>query len=415
MATFVRNGVLFDGSERDPISRGAVLVDGGHIVAAGSENTVQAPRDARVVDADGGTIIPGLFNLHDHLCRKSVRVPGPGLSTNERVFLMRRKSHDYLVLYMAHHALAELRSGVTTIRDFGAEGYAAIGLMHSIEDGLTPGPHIIAAGRPVCVTGGHGTSWGAREADGPEEVRKAVREQIKAGATCIKLMASGGLGGFPEEDTGIPELTMEEMRAGVDEAHKWGRRTSAHAYPKEAIRNAVLAGIDSIEHGAFLDEELVSLMRERNVALVPTVSGLIPVAFNLKMKGRQDHYDVIMKNVISPQQASIRLAIESGICVGTGSDTNGEIVEEMELLQEAAGLSNLECIRMATSSAAKIAGIDKSVGVLEPGKLANLVIVNGNPLDRLADLRRPRWVIYKGEVFEGVPMPLGMRLAAEQQ
>jgi imidazolonepropionase-like amidohydrolase len=205
---------------------------------------------------------------------------------------------------------------------------------------------------------------------------------------------------------------MEEMHAGIEEAHKFHKRTAAHAYAAQAIKNAVLAGIDSIEHGAFIDDEALSLMQERNVAHVPTISGLVHLPFQFRAIGNEYLYQRIMDEFIAAVQQSIRRSVEAGLRVGTGSDTAGEVVEEMEMIQEASGLSNLDCIRAATRVSAEIAGVEQLTGTLEAGKRADLVVVAGQPLERLGELRRPRWVVHDGQVFDGEPMPLGVRVKA---
>lgn len=409
MAMLICNGILVDGTDRDPIARGAVLVEGTRIVAAGPEGAVTAPANARVIDAENGTIIPGLINLHSHISRRHLRAAAPGVSSRERKARLGAEPHYYQVLHSARNVLDELRAGVTTIVDYGMAGFTAIALRRAIDENLVPGPRLRVAGNPICITGGHSHRL-VREADGPDEVRKAVREQIKAGADCIKLMGSGGLGSFPDEDPDIVEMTLDEMRAGVEEAHKFRKRTAVHAYPTEAIKIALRAGIDSVEHGVFLDEEAVAMMRAASTALVPTMTGLTEVAFQHRANGRHDLFQAIVERVLKPHMSGVRMAVEAGLRVGTGSDSGGEIVEEMELIQEASGLSNLDCLRGATRVSAEIAGIVTMTGTLEPGKHADLVVVGGQPLERLADLRKPRWVLRNGQLFEGAPMPLSARL-----
>jgi len=220
--------------------------------------------------------------------------------------------------------------------------------------------------------------------------------------------------GFPDEDPDVPELTVDELRAGIEEAHKHHKRTAAHAYPVQAIKNAVEAGIDSIEHGVYLNEECIAMMRERGTALVPTISGIAHLPHQFESIGREDLFQELLQRVMRPFGDGIRMAVEAGLRVGTGSDTAGEIVEELEILQEVGGMTSLQCIRAATRVSSEIIGLEKTIGTLEPGKAADLVVVDGQPLDNLADLRRPRWVVAGGQVFDGAPMALGVRLSAEQ-
>lgn len=412
-ALVIHNATVVDGTDADPLTRGVVVVEGDRIAAVGTESAVRVPRGARSYDADGGTVIPGLVNLHDHIARKGLRQPSTTLSFRDEGKLLLSEPYEFLALHTASNVLKELRSGVTTIRDFGLPGASAVAMKRAINAGLLPGPRLVIAVNPVCTTGGHAYQW-SREADGPDDVRKAVREQIRAGADCIKLMASGGLIGFPDEDPDVPELTPDELRAGIEEAKKHHKRTAAHAYPVQAIKNAVEAGIDSIEHGVYMNEECIALMKERGTDYVPTISGIAHLPHQFESIGRHDLYQELLQRVMQPFGQGIRMAVEAGLRVGTGSDTAGELVEELEILQEVGGMTNLQAIRAATRVSSEIIGLEQTIGTLEVGKSADLVVVAGQPLDRLDDLRRPRWVVRSGQVFDGAPMPLGVRLRAEQ-
>jgi imidazolonepropionase-like amidohydrolase len=411
-ALVIHNATVVDGTDADPLTRGVIVVEGNRIAAVGTESAVRVPRGARSYDADGGTVIPGMINLHDHIARKGLRQPSTTLSFRDEGKMLLSEPDEFLALHSASNVLKELRSGVTTIRDFGLPGATAVAIKRAINAGIIPGPRLVIAVNPVCTTGGHAYQW-SREADGPDDVRKAVREQIRAGADCIKLMASGGLIGFPDEDPDVPELTPDELFAGIEEAHKHHKRTAAHAYPVQAIKNAVLAGIDSIEHGVYLNEECIALMKERGTNLVPTISGIAHLPHQFESIGRTDLYQELLDRVMRPFGDGIRMAVEAGLRVGTGSDTAGEMVEELEILQEVGGLTNLQAIRAATRVSSEIIGLEKRIGTLELGKAADLVVVAGSPLDNLADLRRPRWVVRDGKLHEGAPMALGVRLRAE--
>jgi imidazolonepropionase-like amidohydrolase len=181
-----------------------------------------------------------------------------------------RDSRALTALRCANNGALQLGAGVTTVRDVGATDGLSIDVAQAVGLGVLAGPRVVAAGRAIAMIGGHGWFLG-READGPDAVRRAVREEMKAGATCIKLMASGGVYGHAEEP-GSPQLTVEEMSVAVEEAHKAGRKAAAHAYSAEAINNALSAGVDSIEHGSFLDRQTAERMREQGTYLVPTMS-----------------------------------------------------------------------------------------------------------------------------------------------
>jgi imidazolonepropionase-like amidohydrolase len=235
-----------------------------------------------------------------------------------------------------------LRAGVTTVRDVGATEGLSIDVARVVELGVLPGPRVIAAGRAIAMTGGHG--WFLRrEADGAEAVRHAVRSELKAGATCIKLMASGGVYGHAEEP-GSPQLTVAEMHAGTEEAHKAGRRVAAHAYSAEAIANALDAGVDSIEHGSFIDRDTARRMR-------------------------------------------------------ASGHPHGTLPEELRLMVES-GASPIQALCFGTSAAADLPGLGDEVGSLEPGKRADLLALDGDPTSAILALREVRLVVRDGSGVE---------------
>jgi imidazolonepropionase-like amidohydrolase len=211
-------------------------------------------------------------------------------------------------------------------------------------------------------------------------------------------MASGGLAQIPEEHPDTVEFTEDELRAGIEEAHKRHKKTCAHAYATEAIKNAVRAGIDSIEHGVFMDEEAADLMLERQTDLVPTMSGLYRVAEYYREAGNQEYCDLIYEIALRPQQKSFALAVERGIRYGVGTDSAGEMVEEMLLMQEAAGISAMDCIVGATGTAAKILGTEEEFGTISPGLVADILIVDGDPLADVKALRSVSSVITRGRL-----------------
>jgi len=400
MSILIRGGLLLDGTGREPLPGGAVLVEGKIISAAGSEREVPAPPDAEVIDAGGALIMPGMVNLHDHISRKSLRKPKPGLSFREQGAKLMAEPAEYLTLHSARNALEELLAGTTTVRDMGLAGYSSIILKRAINEGLITGPRLLPCGKPICITGGHTWMW-AREADGVDEVRRAVREQVRAGADCIKLMGSGGLAHFPDEDPDVSEFNLDELQAGVLEAHKFRLRCAIHAFPAAAIKNAVRAGIDSIDHGVFMDEEALDLMLEHGTDLVPTLSGLAYVPRQYRSVGLVELSDEIDRRVIGPHKASVKAAWEAGIPIGVGTDTGGEIVEEMELIQSAAGLTAQQCLEAATRVSAGIAGLDDRLGTLEPGKLADVVLMDPDAVEDISKARSVALVLKEGTQVSG--------------
>lgn len=393
------------------IENGRVVVENDVIVEVGA-SAGAIPAGATVIDAAGTTIIPGLHNLHDHMSRKALRsVSGAAGFRSQSDTLMREPAE-----YLAYHAAANLReqlgSGVTTIRDFGLPGAGGIQAMRAIDHGVIPGPRLIAGGDPICITGGHSSVWGAMEADGPVGVVRAVRTQIGRGAAVIKFMGSGGLGTYPDEEPGIPEFTIEELSAGIAEAHKFHRRTATHAYSTEAITNAVVAGSGTIEHGTFIDDEVIALMLEHGTAYVPTLSSVAGIAWKHRLAGDEYLFERISREIIGRHMESVRLAWTAGVPVGTGTDSSGEVVEEVELIAEATGAGVLDVLASATRTASGIAGLGDTTGTLVPGLAAELVVVDGDLLaEGFEALRRPRWVYRSGTLHAGAPMPLGVRLS----
>lgn len=266
---------------------------------------------------------------------------------------------------------------------------------------------MLASARPVAMTGGHGWQI-AREADGPHEVRKAAREQIKAGADVVKFMATGGVmtkGVKP----GSAQLTEEELKAGIEEAHKAGRRTSAHAQGTQGIINAIRAGIDSIEHGVFLTEEAARLMAEKGVFLVPTICALHCIEKNGLEQGIPPFAVKKTKKVKQRFLSSLRLAKEAGIKMAMGTDAgtpfnfHGKNALELELMVDLGGFTPQEAIEAATLGAARVVGLERELGSIEEGKLADIIVVRGNPLDDiriLQDREAILWIIKEGKVVK---------------
>jgi imidazolonepropionase-like amidohydrolase len=252
------------------------------------------------------------------------------------------------------------------------------------------------------MTGGHGDHRVQRPnprkvADGPDEVRRAVRIQLKAGADWIKLMASGGLGGMPEyEDPRYVEYSFEELRAGVEEAHKRWTPVCVHAYATGGIKNSVEAGVDCIEHGVIMDEEVIEMMVEKDVSWVPTITGMYNLYVREKKAGNDDFAQLMEEVVIEPHKVSIELGLKAGVRIGLGTDTLGEIIQEIQMLHEY-GMTPMEALMAATRVSAEVVRIQDVVGTIEAGKKADLLMVNGNPLEDLEDMRRVRRVFKDGK------------------
>lgn len=393
MTVAYRAARVFDGVSEHAIEDGAVLVEGGRILSVGP--AADLPTGTKITDLGDVTLLPGLIDAHVHLVWSASAEPHE---------VVERESRALTALRCANNAALHLRAGVTTVRDVGATDGLSIDVARAVGLGVIPGPRVIAAGRAIAMTGGHGWFLG-READGAEAVRHAVRSELKAGATCIKLMASGGVYGHAEEP-GSPQLTVEEMRAGVEEAHKAGRKVAAHAYSIEAIGNALDAGVDSIEHGSFIDRDTAGRMRESGTYLVPTMSVYRAMSERGPELGAPEYIRRKTAEVLEASREAFRLALEAGVPVAAGTDCgapghpHGTLPEELMLMVES-GASPIQALRFGTSAAADLLGLGDEVGSLEPGKRADLLAVDGDPTSEILALRDVRMVLRDGSGVEG--------------
>ena len=373
MATIFRNGNVIIGNG-ESVEKGAVAINGNIIAFVGETKKIRPSTKDKVFDISGKSILPGLIDAHVHLCLDGS--PDPMTS-------LLKDSTPQLTLKAAHHARQTLNAGVTTIRDMGGKDYVDLAIRDGIESGLLQGPRMICSGRVVCMTGGHGWQFG-READGTDEVREAVREQLKAGVDFIKLMATGGVM-TKGVDPGATQFTLEELLAGVEEARKAGRRTATHAQGTEGIKNSLWAGVNSIEHGFFLDDEAVDLMLEMNAFLVPTLNAPYQIIRGGVKRGVPRYAVEKSKAVMKSHFQSVRRAYKAKIPIAMGTDAgtpfncHGENLKEMELLVKAA-MTPMEAIVATTKIASEVLALEKKIGTLEKGKLADLIVVDGNPL-----------------------------------
>jgi imidazolonepropionase-like amidohydrolase len=371
-----------------------ITVVGGRIV------DVQPHRGGRtdVVDLDGRFVMPGLVNAHNHLYSKELRTPVAGMDIAAmRQFIDARSEVETFAVMLAN-AWREMAQGILVNRDLGAPYGLNTSLASVLGQGLVFGPHIVASGRAVVMTGGHVWTFG-READGPVECRRAVREQRKAGAAVIKVMASGGLSNYPHEDYTVSEFTDEELDAIVGEASKLGIPTCAHAFGVDAVAAVVRAGIDCVEHGVHLDDDTVAEMKAKGTGYVPTMANMARIAspeMN-KSAGVPERAERFQAEVVEPQRASVRRASAAGVRIGVGTDSTGTYPEELAALQ-AAGMSRESVIRSATVDGAAICRVD--AGVVEKGRLALFNCYDENPTDDLSLLTEPASVFSGSTLME---------------
>jgi imidazolonepropionase-like amidohydrolase len=376
-----------------------VLIENGRIAAIGTAGTLQAPAGAQTIDLQGLTLIPGLIEMHSHLLLH----PYDETPWDDQVL---KEPLELRTIRAVVAAKATLEAGFTTVRDLGTEGagFADVSLRDAIAQGMIPGPRVLAATRALVATGSYGPSgfdprWeipkGAQVVDGPVEMRKAVREQIAAGADWIKVYADY------RRRPGIttPTFTQEEMAAAVDEARSAGLPVAAHAYTPEGIRRAVLAGVATIEHGTGVTDELLALMKQKGAALIPTLAASEAVS----------RYAGWKPGTPEPQRVKearemFARALKSGVTIANGSDVgvfaHGKNARELELMMTY-GMTPGQALKAATITAAAVLKKEKDLGRIAPGYLADLVAVKGDPLAEISVIERPVVVVKEGRVAVG--------------
>lgn len=402
MKTLIQHGNVIDCTKEQPQPhRNWILVDDGKIIDIGHEGIEnETPSYDKYIDACGCFIMPGLINLHVHIQRRHLHQKDSPSTIQGGTKYVENLKDTWRMVLAVKNAWYELKQGVTTIRDCSSKNRTNIDLREMISSGVVRGPHIIACGLGVAATGGHETHHytGAVEADGPDEVRKAVRNEIKQGADFVKFMAGGGMAAMPEhEDPRWVEFSVKELLAGVEEAHNRNKMTAAHAIGTGSILNALLAGIDCIEHGAMLDDYALELMVKNGTFYVPTASGLANVYKRELAMGKPEVAKLMNSVVVEPLMNSILKAYKLGIPIGTGTDTLGEIIQEIQILHEC-GFSKLDALRAATAVSSRICGKEHLLGTVEIGKQADLLILESNPLEDIENLRKIRCVIKSGTI-----------------
>ena len=389
----IRGVTLVDGLGDEPVHDAAVVVEDDRITWVGPSRHAPAPGDGLVVEGAGFSLLPGLINCHAHLCNDGAA---------DLYAQVVNDSVPIATIRAVRNARLALRAGVTTVRDCGAASQIALEISKAVDQGLIEGPRVRAAGRVVTMTGGHGHFIG-READGPDEVRKAVRAEIKGGAHFIKVMATGGVltpGVDPSQTTFQPE----ELRAAVEEAHKAGRPIASHAIGNRGIKNALQAGIDSVEHGFYLDDEAINLALKNDSYMVPTLIAVDQIVNNGRQRGIPEWVVRKAEAESGHHRESFALAVRSGMRIAAGTDAgtpfnpHGDLALELARMVEF-GLSSMQAITAATMSAAQLLRIDNLVGSIEVGKQADLLLVPGDPTSDISVMQRPTFVMKGGAVY----------------
>ena len=384
-----------------------VLIAGDRIREVGDERELQprVPSQARVVDLSRFTVLPGLIDAHTHLTFSPYLMGYRSLAV----------SVPREALLGARNARVTLAAGFTTVRNVGASGYADVALRDAINAGDVPGPRILASAPALGITGGHCdenllapefhfSSEGV--ANGVPAVMAKVREDIKYGADLIKFCATGGV--LSKGDNAeLEQFSPEEMQAIVREAHRLGRKVAAHAHGAQGIRDAVLAGVDSIEHGSFIDEEDIQLMKQHGTYLVPTLYLGDWFLENYAKLGLTEDMVAKAKLVMPAARQNVAKAFREGVKVAFGTDAavypHGLNAREFAVMVKL-GLTPLAAIQAATINAADLLGWSDRIGTLEPGKYADMIAVEGDPLKDVTTLERVERVLKGGEVVEAAPL-----------
>lgn len=397
----IKAGKLIDVRAGRVLNDQAILIEGDRIKQVGSSQSVRAPASARVVDLSNATVLPGLIDCHTHLTfdPSNTGYSALGISTPREA------------LYGAKNARITLEAGFTTVRNVGANGYSDIALRDAINAGDIPGPRVDASGPSIGVTGGHCDESllapefhhkGDGVADGVPALMAKTREIAKYGADCIKICASGGVlskGDSPE----ATQFSDEEIRAIVAEAHRLGRKVAAHAHGAAGIKQAVMAGVDSIEHASFIDDDAIRLMKEKGTYLVPTIYLGDWFMENYQRMGVPGFMVEKAKMVMPAARVNIARAFRSGVKVAFGTDAavypHGLNAHEFSVMVKL-GLTAMQSIQAATVNAADLLGWSDRVGSIEPGRYADIIAVNGNPLTDVSVLEHVVFVMKAGEVVK---------------
>jgi len=399
---------LFDGKSNSVVSPGVVVVTGGKISAVGA--TAAMPPGAQVIDFGDATLLPGFIDAHTHLT-----FPYSDDYKQARLDTLQKTTAEQ-ALDASVNARVTLMAGFTTVRDVGSSNYLDVGLRNGIRNGDVPGPRMLVTVHALGSTGGHcdhtdgyregifGHETGPLEGviNGPDQARYAVRLDHKYGADMIKVCASGGVLS-PTDDVDTPQLTQEELNAIVDEAHALRRKTAAHAHGAEAAKRAIRAGIDSIEHGSFLDDEALDMMKQRSTYLVPTL---------MAVQGLQEKMDrgVYMPPAIEAKaraaiaaiHTTFQRAMAKGVKIGLGTDAgvypHGRNAEEFHQMVDL-GMKPIDALKAGTSSDAELLGLADKIGMLEAGKFADIVAVPGDPTQNIRQTEHVFFVMKEGVIF----------------
>lgn len=403
----IRAGRLFDGTGDAHRTSQMIVIDGGKIAAVGPAGEIRPPDGAEVIDLSNAIVLPGLIDAHTHISARADRYEE----------IAKFKDTPYQGAFAAvKHAKITLEAGFTTIRDVGSRPFLAVDLRSSIEEGFIPGPRVVASGPGISITGGHGDlnnyppqvrvtmfpeERDYRIADGVDQVRHVVRAQIKHGVDVIKIHASGGVlsrGDSP----GAPQFTVDELRAAVEEAHAAGRKVAAHAHGAQGIKNAVAAGVDSIEHGSLIDDEGIAMMRAHGTWLVADIYNDDYILGRAREFHIPDEFIEKERKLGQLQRDNFAKAVKAGVKVAFGTDAgvypHGENARQFAYMVKY-GLTPARAIRSATSDAAELLGRSQDIGRIARGYHADIIAVAADPLADVRALEKVGFVMKGGKVY----------------
>jgi imidazolonepropionase-like amidohydrolase len=405
---YVKAGHLFDATSDQLRENVVLVVEGERIAKIAPAGEVAIPAGAKVVDLSNDWVLPGLIDCHTHLEFRADQYD----PINEVRFTPFMGGINGVV-----NANRTLQAGFTGVRDVGSQPFFAVDLRKAIDSGFIPGPRVVASGPGISITGGHGDMNGFSPAvhnmmypdekdfqiaDGPDEVRKVVREQVKYGVDVIKILATGGVLSAGDKP-GAEQFTYDELKVAADEAHHAGRKIAAHAHGTQGIKDAVRAGIDSIEHGSLIDAEWIALMKEHGTYLVADIYNDDYILNNAPAFGLPKEMVEKERTVGRLQRENFAKAVAAGVKIAFGTDAgvypHGDNAKQFHYMVKY-GMTPAGAIRAATSSAADLIDRSKDEGTLEAGKYADLIAVTANPLEKVEVLEHVSFVMKGGKVYK---------------